>query len=114
MRAALYFEMLPVEVQVKLYVESFDAFSPLSFYCNKAMNMRYLLDKISILHHLASFIHVSVIFIFFFKEFSLPRRAMEDLVETALIESLLHQLYLHCEGEARGGHVQSVPHFISV
>ena len=50
----------------------------------------------------------TVIFIsFYISRISPYWRAEKDLVETALIESLLHQLYLHCERERGKGEVRA-------
>ena len=109
--AVLYFEMWPVEVQVKLYVEPFDAFFSFSF---PFMQWIWDIYWIKYQYHIIIFAKFQISFCDFhlFPHRIFPSK--EDLVETALIESLLHQLYLHCEGEARGGQSQSVPHFISV
>ena len=81
------------------WLKSFLCFSfpVLSFY---ALRIRYLVSrylfKIGQCYRKICNFHFNIHFLSI-------RLWKEDLVETTLIESLLHQLYIHCEGRARGG-----------
>ena len=102
--AVFNFESRPLEVQVKLYLEPplLSLYFPFMHW--DIWSRRSSFSKIACQYNKNS----GSSSLSTFKDFSLFGRAEEDLVETALIESLLHQLYLHCEGEARARGGQSL------